>query len=270
MLLTVNSHKSKIIGSRVYHTREGIIINHTEFSLIRTNENSTDALYIQIIEKIRRWMREGGLKEGDQLPSERELAQMFGTSRVPVREALKILEFLGAVQHVRGKGVFVRKAKVSYIYKYIDFIVTDAMETLMELFETRTIIEKQTTYLAAQRRTNADLAKMEMVILEMEQSIRLGLDLDVADTSYQFHTAVIAAAHNKVLITINESLAELLKFSRYKSLNDPQRYEASLEYHKRIFEKIRDQDADAAANLMQEHLDNAKKYITNIGCNNNE
>ena|GEM_PF-4022366 len=73
------------------------------------------------------------------------------------------------MQHVRGKDVFVRKAKVSHIYNNIDFIATDAMEPLMEL------IEKQTAYLAAQRRTNADLAKMETAILEMEQSIRLSL-----------------------------------------------------------------------------------------------
>lgn len=209
-------------------------------------------------------MREGGLKEGDQLPSERELALMFGTSRVPVREALKILEFLGAVQHIRGKGVFVRKAKVSHILHNIEFIATDAMETLMDLFETRVIIEKQATYLAALRRSNADLAKMELAILEMEQGIRLGMELNIADMSYQFHTAVIVAASNKILLTINESLTELLKLSRQKSLNDPQRYEASLNYHKRIFEKIRDQDAAAAAELMEEHLDIAQKYIANI------
>ncbi|HWR31396.1 MAG TPA: winged helix-turn-helix domain-containing protein, partial [Negativicutes bacterium] len=73
----------------------------------RDGNNETDALYMQIVERIRQWILKGQLKDGDLLPSERDLAQMFDVSRVPVREALKVLEFLGAVKHVRGKGVYV-------------------------------------------------------------------------------------------------------------------------------------------------------------------
>ena len=78
-------------------------------------DKSSNALYTQIVQQIRQWIKEGRLKEGDQLPSERELAQIFDVSRVPVREALKILEFLGAVQHIRGKGVFVKKINVNQV-----------------------------------------------------------------------------------------------------------------------------------------------------------
>ncbi len=75
-----------------------------EQELNKLMDKSSEVLYAQIVERIRVWIIKGYLKEGDTLPSERELAQMFDVSRMPVSQALKILEFLGVVQHIRGKA----------------------------------------------------------------------------------------------------------------------------------------------------------------------
>lgn len=227
--------------------------------LERVSDNSPDSLYAQIVDRIRQWIRDGQLKEGDQLPSERELAQMFDVSRVPVREALKILEFLGAVQHIRGKGVFVKKINISNVLNNIEFMMIDPIHTLSDLFEAREAIEFQATMLAAQRRTDEDLRAMEAAVDEMEQKIKEGKD--VVDASAQFHNAVIAASHNVILMSINESLGNLLKFSRQKSLKDASRWHTSLGYHKEIMQKIKEKDGEGAHRLVREHLANAKEYI---------
>jgi GntR family transcriptional repressor for pyruvate dehydrogenase complex len=222
-------------------------------------DKSPDTLYKQIVQHIRRWILDGKLKEGDPLPSERELAQIFDVSRIPVREALKILDFVGAVEHVRGKGVYVKKISISHFISNIDFLLKDPMHTIIDLFEAREAVELQAIRLAAQLRTEQDLHRMEAEIVEMESNILLGRD--VSDTSVNFHTAMIAASHNSVLIQINDFLADLLRFSRKQSLGDPKRHAFSLDYHKRIFLKIKEKDVEGAVNILADHLAIAKEVI---------
>lgn len=222
-------------------------------------EESSDALYMQIVERIKQLMREGQLKEGDKLPSERELAEMFSVSRVPVREALKVLEFLGAIQHIRGEGVFVKKIELKRVLHIIDFIMADPAGQLMNLFEAREAFEIQAVRLAAERRTEADIEAMHEAVLEME--FLVSNCKSVTDVSVKFHTAVIAAAHNDIMSKVNEFLSDLLSYSREKSLHDASRHSVSLQYHRQIFQHIVNQDAQAAVAAMQEHLNAAKLVV---------
>jgi len=136
-----------------------------EQELNKLMDKSSEMLYTQIVERIRMWIIKGYLKEGDTLPSERDLAQMFDVSRMPVSQALKILEFLGVVQHVRGKGVCVKKIDMHQLLNNIGFLMLDPQRGLPDLFEARRAIEVHAAKLASQRRTKADLDAMEDALL---------------------------------------------------------------------------------------------------------
>ena len=140
------------------------------------------------------------------MPSERELAQLFDVSRVPVREALKILAFMGVIEYVKGKGSFVKRLSMSNMLENIDFLLMSPLHTMVDLFEAREAIELQATRLAAQRRSEEDIYAIKAVIAEMESNIKMGID--VYDASMKFHSAIIAASHNTVLVKINEFLAD--------------------------------------------------------------
>jgi GntR family transcriptional regulator, transcriptional repressor for pyruvate dehydrogenase complex len=228
--------------------------------LDRMAVKKTDALYGQIFSRIRQWIREGQLQEGDPLPSERELAEEFGVSRVPVREAMKILEFLGAIQRIPGRGVFVKKIGVSNIVDSIDFMMLDTNHTLLDLFEAREGIEIQAAFLAAQRRTEVDLADLETAIQEMERKFRRGEDF--AEASMSFHSAVLVASHNLAIVQINRFLADWLRYLRRQYLKGARTSEAGLHDHRAIAETIRLRDSAGASRAMQEHLARAKKVIT--------
>ena len=73
----------------------------------------SDTLYRQIAEIWREKIVTGEYKPGDALPSERDISESLGVSRIPVREAMKSLEYLGIVKQVRGKGVFVQKTALT-------------------------------------------------------------------------------------------------------------------------------------------------------------
>jgi GntR family transcriptional repressor for pyruvate dehydrogenase complex len=148
---------------------------------------------------------------------------------------------------------------MSHVLQNIDFLMMDPLHMLLDLFEAREAIEIQAVRLAAERRTDKDMDAMEAVLAEMERYI--DRDKEFAEDSVRFHSAVIAAAHNEVIIKINDFLSDMLTYSRQKSLRDRSRHEISLGYHRKIMEKIKERDADGAAEVMREHLTVAKAVI---------
>lgn len=216
-------------------------------------------LSMQVFRRIRQWIREGRLKEGDMLPSERELAGLFGVSRVPVREALKVLEFEGVAEKRRGKGLFLRRVSINNLISNIDFVLMDNVHTLMELFEAREAIELQATFLAAQRRTEEDIAALEAAVDAVEKKLHTGEE--ILDASMNFHTVLVNASHNQALVAINLYLADWLRIAREAVFRQTSLHDEGLHSHKEILDFVRGGDSEAAVVKMKEHLDRSKRFI---------
>lgn len=220
--------------------------------LDRTSPMVESALSKQIFRKIRQWIREGRLKEGQSLPSERELAKIFDTSRVPVREAIKVLEFMGIAERVAGKGIFLSKISMENIVSNLDFMLMTSKQNLLDLFEARLGIEVLAAQLAAMRRTEEDLVFIERSLKALESRMEagestLGLSLD-------FHAAIITASHNKVLVEMNLYLADWLRIARerFQEFKSPDGH--GIKEHEEIFLAIKAMDAEGAALRMKTHL----------------
>lgn len=105
-------------------------------------DRNNKTLYGQIADILRERIMSGEFKPGDILPSERELAEEMQVSRIPVREAMKSLEYLGVVKQIRGKGVLVQTADLSNILKVVGPLVTTITpQILLNLFDFRLAIE---------------------------------------------------------------------------------------------------------------------------------
>lgn len=231
--------------------------------------NGTNSLYHQIIDNIRELVLKGKLKAGEKLPSERELAEMYGVSRVPVREALKTLEFLGIVQSIRGDGVYIQNIQARDLLENVEFAIQDNdNDVLTELFEARSAVEVKAAQLAALRRTDQELEEMQEAVLDMERD--LSLKRDASMSSYKFHLLIIKASHNRVLYRIHDNLSDMLKLSRKKSLGIKGHSEVALDFHKQLLSQIRNKNAEVAGELMADHLHMASLAIANnINHNNN-
>ena len=92
------------------------------------------------IEQINQLLSSGHLKPGDTLPSERKLMEIFKISRVPVREALRVLEMMGVVEVKPGKGIYVTDPENS-LFSPLRQWLSVQKETLVEHFEVRLLIE---------------------------------------------------------------------------------------------------------------------------------
>lgn len=115
----------------------------------KLNIKGDDSLFHQVIDNIRNLVLNGNLKVGDKLPLESDLAELYGVSRVPIREALKTLEFLEIIQSVRGDGVYIQNIQAKNLLENIEFAVQDDSDLLRDLFEVKTAIEVKATQFAA-------------------------------------------------------------------------------------------------------------------------
>lgn len=224
------------------------------------NRNS-DSLYKQIVEIWKGKILAGTLKPGDMLPSERELANSLNVSRIPVREALKVLEYLGIVEHIRGRGVFVRQPEPAELLHAVGPMFLGSPGMLADLFEVRLLFEPHAAYLAATNYTDEDLQRLEESLRHMEASVEYGLPAH--QDSFEFHHMVMAASHNAVLLLLSSFLVELQRQSRQSTLKNSQRNREALGFHKEIYEKIRGRDSYGAADCMRKHLLNARNELFN-------
>ncbi len=215
--------------------------------------------YEYVIEQIKEMIASGELKDGEKIPSERELAERFEVSRVPIREALKILEFMGILDSSRGDGTYLRSLSAEEAIRMVDFAVTASGETMIELLELRMNLEGFAAYHAARRRTKEDLEKIYQTIRDMREAKKTNPESEeeintLRDISHNFHREVVRAAHNKVLLSVYENLYELLDISRQFTIDTSGISYNSILAHEALYHRIAQQDAEGARRVMLEHL----------------
>jgi GntR family transcriptional repressor for pyruvate dehydrogenase complex len=208
-------------------------------------------LYEQVAAQISAWIVDNGLRAGDKLPAERELAQRLGVSRATLSQALVALEVVGVVEVRHGDGTVVT-ARQQQSTRIIEAIRSHA-DRLPEIIETRDALETKIAALAATRRTEDDLARIDEALTSMEADIEAGGRGLEGDE--RFHGAVTAASHSLLLARLMDEIGDLIKETRLESLSQPGRPQESLAGHRAIAEAIRAGDPAAAAAAMHDHVE---------------
>lgn len=207
-------------------------------------------LYEQVAEQITGWIAENNLQAGDRLPPERELATRLGVSRATLSQALVALEVIGVVVVRHGDGTVLTQAARGQ-ERIVEAIRAHA-DRLPEIIETRDALETKIAALAAERRTDEDLARIDAALVAMAADIEAGGRGVGGDE--RFHGAVTAAAHSTLLSRLMDEIADLIRETRIESLSQPGRPKDSLTGHTVIADAIRAGDPDAAALAMHAHV----------------
>lgn len=179
---------------------------------------------------------EGRLQPGDRL-KEAELAERFGISRTPVREALRRLETRGLLMHEPHKGMVVARLEAGAV---------------AELYVMREILDSSAARLAAQHAAEAEIAAMEKQITRDKAIVSDALQL--AASNRAFHVAIYRAAHNRFLSQLSGALTEALALLGPTTLSAKGRGKQSIVEHAAIVAAIKARDGEVAAEAARRHI----------------
>ena len=214
-------------------------------------------LYEQIVKQITNFIAEGTLNPGDQLPSERELAQQFGVSRTAVREAVKALRERGLVAIHPGRGTYITDVfdtATDVVRDSLAMMVrTGAKNGLDDLLQVRRLLEPGIAALAAQKITEKEIETLQQLISKMDGALQNQEEFVEADLA--FHLALAKASQNSLIPILIDPVIELLREQRMRIFEVRGGAERGQFHHRRIFDALRQHDSEAARLAMTAHLE---------------
>ncbi|MDR0827541.1 MAG: FadR family transcriptional regulator [Desulfovibrio sp.] len=205
----------------------------------------------EVITCLHELLASGQYKEGDKIPTEAKLGEMFTVSRTTVREAIKVLANTGMLEVQQGRGTFVAKRCAGK--EPLERRLIRATEP--EVYEARLLLETDIARLAAQRRTDEDLRKMRWYMEESATALKRGDINNYLSCDVQFHVAVAVASKNAVLVDVYSAFTDVLhdslrrSWEQNPSIDIEQRRAAILQSHEKIYQAIYEADPDNAARI---------------------
>src|SRR3954447_15466603 len=209
-----------------------------------------------IVDQIRLLIRDGQLTAGDRLPSERELGERVGVSRVTVREALRGLEANGLVTirvGARG-GAFVTAPTSAQVGEGISDMLTFSVVEPADVTEARQVLELGIVPLVCQRADDHDIAEL-LEICDRAEALLDSADSYSVSLSAEFHVRVAKASHNPAIEMLAQSFHGPLIASLVRAQEeDPQVGIVGTAEHREFVLAVQRRDADAALAVMTTHL----------------
>nr|WP_315204306.1 GntR family transcriptional regulator [uncultured Albidiferax sp.] len=196
------------------------------------------ALYEEVAELLRQRIFDRTLEPGSWI-DELKLAEEYGISRTPLREALKVLSTEGLVTMKVRRGAY----------------VTEVSETdLADVYHLLGLLESDAAGVVAERATPEQLADLQALHAELEAAVD-DRELFFA-INERFHMRLLAIANNRWRDQMVADLRKVMKLNRHNSLLKSGRIQESLREHRALMEALVAQDAPVATRRMLEHFQN--------------
>ena len=221
-----------------------------------TNQNTmkipTTALYQEVAARLRERIFSQDLLPGVPI-DEQALAEEFGISRTPMREALKVLHAEGLVVLEPRRGCFVTELD---------------RQDIDEMFPLMALLEGRCAYEAVRKASDDDIRKIEALHRELEQFAAAGDVEQYFALNCQFHELVQKMARNKWLERITSDLRKFLKLMRGRQLRLPGRLQQSLAEHRMLLAAFQSHNYAAAEKIMHDHLMNQRVALLEYDARN--
>ncbi|HEX8867968.1 MAG TPA: FadR/GntR family transcriptional regulator [Lentzea sp.] len=195
----------------------------------------------QVIEQMRSAITSGEWPVGQRIPPEPELVTALGVGRNTVREAVRALSHAGLLEVRQGDGTFVRATSE------ISGAVRRMCGTeLKEVLEVRRTLEMEGARLAAQHRTDAELARLTELLRKRDAAMEAEQWAEVIEHDTAFHVLLVQCSHNTLLAELYQGLTEAVKASVAASVDTTQPGQDQVS-HTGLLHAVRDGDQEKAA-----------------------
>lgn len=223
----------------------------------------------EVAEQMREFIVTQDLQPGTRLPSERALADMFGTSRPTVSQALRTLTLMGLVETRRGSGAYVLRQPDKSITASVDLMLELGPESLDHLVNLRLWLETTAVEKAVNTEVADGVSRARKALERLRESVGETSTWIAADTL--FHATIVGLAGNPYLTSIYESVHTALIGYEYQywverdvvpAWLQPSEAESQMDIHAPIVDALEKRDVAAAVaavarhnHVMREHLD---------------
>jgi GntR family transcriptional repressor for pyruvate dehydrogenase complex len=214
----------------------------------------------QVVSHVRALIERGGLRPGDRLPAERDLATQIGVSRPTVRAGLHALAAMGVVQSRHGSGTYIPDGPPAFNTDALSFLAALHGFTRDEMYEARRILEVGAAGLAAERATPDQIATLAEEVASLFASMDDPHVFLVHDIN--FHRGVAAASANPIVASLVEMVSALYYERRRETAMRASERDLrdAAEMHRRIYQAIRARDPETARRAMHDHLMQASQH----------
>ncbi len=213
----------------------------------------------EIARRLLSYLLAGHVQPGEKIPSERKLADALGVGRSVVREAIKSLTLLGLLDVRQGDGTYLRGTESDLLPQSIEWGLLLGLKRTRDLIEARQYLEVILAGLAAERRSEEDLAVLRGLMGEMQAASGDPDRFVAADIA--FHLRVAQAARNESLAQIMSSIRSLLQVWISRVMHVEESFSPSVAEHIGVLAALEAADIVAARDAMQGHMDGAYKRL---------
>ena len=196
------------------------------------------ALYQEVAERLRQRIFAHELTPGDWI-DEQKLAEQYGISRTPLREALKVLASEGLVDLKPRRGCYVTEI---------------SRQDIDDIFPLMAMLEGRCAFVAVQLAKPSDIRQLKAIHEKLELAAKEGRIDAFFEANQEFHRRIQELANNRWLLSVTQDLRKVLKLSRLYSLSLEGRLQQSLEEHRTIMTAFETGDAEKAEKSMHDHL----------------
>ena len=207
----------------------------------------------QVFEQMQGLLIDGTWRPGDKLPSENDLAETFGVSRMTIRQSMQKLKALGLIETRTGSGSYVREINPEDSLQDLIPLMYIGGPSQQHVFRFREMIESESVKIATPLAEEKDLRKLADILEKMKKADADDDAKAFSKYDLKFHRTIVNLTGNPLIIKAYEILQNVLEESM-SSVIDQMKYAPGISYHSRILEAMRAKDEALAEALMREHI----------------
>ena len=223
----------------------------------------------QVMEKIRKLIASGEFKVHDRLPTENEMAEMFGTGRSSIREAIKVFNYLGVLESRAAKGTYVcprsnistEALTWSMLLGQDDYYELIDMRAAMELWSMVALTGK---YHQNPGSVSDTVGMLETRVSKMRAAIENGDSASLARADYEFHSVIIESSRNTLFSSIYEILRSFMREEIEKSHKDFTDINTIIQEHQLFIDAVKSGDIGIAQQTVLSHIASIKRRLANV------
>lgn len=207
----------------------------------------------QVVEELKKLILSGEYEEGDKFIPEQNIGKLLNVGRSTVREALRVLQTMKYLEILPGRGAFIKNLTPDNIDIVRDWFVEHSPQ-LSELFEVRLSNEILAVKLACENRTDKDIQLLKENCEKFSQAMDCVNVPVMVQLDEEFHSIIVDASGNSVLVKIYSLLVEAVRESRSMSFSFRKNAQTAYKEHMSVVESISEQNFPKSRRRIEKHL----------------